>query len=316
MRFWLVAILCAGLCAGASPEIAGCPVFTAANIWNTPVDKLPVAPSSAAHMAANAEKPLHPDFGSDPNTGIPFDIISHGATVRRSPIRFEYRDESDKVIYPIPANPTIENGANSTGDRHVLIVDKTDCMLYEIFSYQPPAAAGQPLKGGGGAVFNLRSDHLRPESWTSADAGGLPVLPGLVRYEEVAAGEIRHALRFTLPQSLNSYVWPARHFASRLTGPQYMPMGTRLRLKASVDISGFSPANQVILTALKKYGMMLADNGSPWFLSGAPNARWNDTDLGNLKSLHGSDFEEVDVSPFIAAPDSAETTMGAERLSR
>src|ERR1019366_2917605 len=301
MRLFMAGVLCVSLCPAAPPQIDGCPVFTAKNIWNTPVDKLPVSPTSAARIAAaGSKKPLHPDFGADPNAGIPFDVVSAETEVKRTSFKFEYRDESDKVIYPVPLKPSIENGANSMGDRHVLIVDKSACILYEIFSFQPPA------KAAAGAVFNLRSDQLRPEPWTSADAAGLPVFPGLVRYDEVASGEIRHALRFTIPQTQNTYVWPARHIASKNSGAQFMPMGTRVRLKASFDISGFSPTNKVILTALKKYGMMLADNGGAWFLSGAPDPRWNDADLGKLKTLTGADFEEVPADSMIWASDTAE----------
>jgi hypothetical protein len=301
MRFLMAGVLCLSFCRGAAPQIAGCPVFTSKNIWNTPVDKLPVSSTSEVRIATiGAAKPLHPDFGADPNAGIPFDVVSSETQVKRTSFKFQYAEESDKVIYPVPLKPSIENGADSVGDRHVLIVDKSACILYEIFNYHPPAGADA------GAVFDLRSDQLRPEPRTSTDAAGLPVFPGLVRYEEVASGEIRHALRFTVPQTQSTYVWPARHIASKLAGQQYMPMGTRLRLKASVDISGFSPANKVILIALKKYGMMLADNGGAWFLSGAPDPRWKDDDLAKLKTLTGADFEEVPADSMIWASDTAE----------
>jgi hypothetical protein len=313
MRLWLVSVVCAGLCAGASPEIAGCPVLTTTNIWNTAVDELSVTPVSAKHIAtAGAGKPLHPDFGVNPGNGIPVNIVSHTRGVTRITYKFEYADESDKVIYPMPANPVFEGGQSPAGDGHLIVVDKDTCMLYEIFDFKQPAAPGK-YAAGSGAVYNLRSDLLRPDSWTSGDAAGMPILPGLVRYEEVAAGEINHALRFTLPQIQKAYIWPARHSVNKLAGAEYMPMGSRLRLKASVDITRFSPTNQVILKALKKYGMMLSDIGSAWFISGSPDPHWNDDDLHQLTTITGNDFEEVDVSDLMAAPDTGETLISVPR---
>ncbi len=200
----------------------------------------------------------------------------------------------------------IEGGAQSTGDRHALAIDTGHCTLYELYAAYPQAAS---WTAGAGAIFDLLSDALRPSGWTSTDAAGLPVFPGLVRYDEIAAGEIRHAIRFTVPQTQRAFVWPARHYASSLTGTQYPPMGARFRLRAGFDISGFSAANQVILRALKKYGMILADNGSAWYLSGAPDSRWNNDDLHNLGLLHGSDFEAVDVSGLMISPNSGQAAQ-------
>ncbi len=222
---------------------------------------------------------------------------------RKSASTSSTQDESDPGPYPIPTNAPVEAGS----DHHVLIVDSGSCRLYELY-----AAQRQPdghWDAGSGAIFPLSSNALRPAGWTSADAAGLPILPGLVRYEEVAAGEIAHALRFTAPQTRRAYVWPARHYASALTDPRYPPMGQRFRLKAGTDISGFSADVQVILRALKKYGMILADNGSAWYLSGAPDSRWDDEDLHTLQQLQGSDFEAVDESGKMVDSDSARTSI-------
>ena len=206
--------------------------------------------------------------------------------------------------YPIPTDAPIEGGPDSEGDRHVLVVRRGACDLFETWNSWPTPDGS--WYAGSGALFDLHSNALRPDGWTSADAAGLPILPGLVRYDEVAAGTINHALRFTVPQTRRAYVWPARHYASDLTGAQYPPMGQRFRLKASFDISGFSPANQVILRALKTYGMFLADNGSAWYLSGVPDPRWDDDDLHTLQTgVHGRDFEAVDESSLMIDPNSA-----------
>jgi hypothetical protein len=217
---------------------------------------------------------------------------------------FDYDNESDPGPYPIPTDAPIEGGPGSDGDRHVLVVDRDACTLYELF-YAWPQPDGS-WQAGSGAVFDLSSHALRPDGWTSADAAGLPILPGLVRYDEVAAGEIHHALRFTAPQTRRAYVWPARHYASDLTHTQYPPMGQRFRLKAGFDISGFSPHAQIILRALQKYGMILADNGSAWYISGAPDERWDNDVLHELHQVHGSDFEAVDVSALMLDPNSGQ----------
>lgn len=223
----------------------------------------------------------------------------------RVAVTFDYADESDPGPYSIPTDAPIEGGTDSDGDRHVLVVDRDQCVLYEMY-YAWPASDGS-WHAGSGAVFDLRAHALRPAGWTSADAAGLPILPGLVRYEEVASGAIHHALRFTAPYTRRAYLWPARHYTSSSTDPNRPPMGQRFRLKADFDISSFSPTNQVILTTLKTYGMFLADNGSPWFLSGVPDERWDNDDLRQLQErVHGADFEAVDESSLMIDPDSGQ----------
>jgi hypothetical protein len=279
---------------GGGPTIGGCPVFPADNIWNTRVDKMKVDAHSSAYVTKiGADKPLHPDFGSDPSYGIPFNLVR--ANQKRVKITFDYRDDSDLGNYPIPPNVKIEGG----DDKHILLVDTDRCELFEIFAASPQPDGS--WKAAAGIEMDLTSNQLRQDGLTSADAAGLPILPGLVRYDEVAAGEIRHALRFTAQQTQRAYVWPARHFASPHTEADFPPMGQRFRLKADVDISKYSKTNQVILTALKHYGMMLSDNGGPWFVTGAPDSRWNSDDLHQLTGIKGSDFEAVDVSdlPYI-----------------
>ena len=287
-------------------RIGACPLLPADNIWNTRVDQLPVSPNSASYLASiGASVGLHPDFGTVWNgapNGIPF--VTVPGSQARVPVSFTYADESDPGPYPIPSDAPIEGGPSSTGDRHVLVVDRDACVLYELWSAYPQADGS--WSAGSGAVFPLTSNALRPSGWTSADAAGLPILPGLVRYDEVSAGSIGHALRFTAAVTQRAFVWPARHFASSNTSPSVPPMGTRLRLKASVDISHFSPSNQVILQALKTYGMILADNGSNLFVSGAPDSRWDDADLGSLRQIVGSDFEVVDASSLQISPDSGQ----------
>jgi IPT/TIG domain len=290
-----------------SPTLGTCLVFPADNIWNTPVDQLPVSTNSAAWAGTiGSAKGLHPDFGSDPTNGIPF--VTVPGTQAKYPATFTYAAESDPGPYAIPLNASIEGGISSSGDRHAVSIDTDNCILYEMWSAYPQAAS---WSAGSGAIFNLKSDALRPSGWTSTDAAGLPVFAGLVRYDEVAAGAINHALRFTVPQTQDSFLWPARHAASSLTGSQYPPMGARFRLRASYDISGFSPANQVILKALKKYGMMVADNGSSWFITGSTDPRWNDSDLHNLGSITGSEFEAVDASGLMVDPNSGQALQAA-----
>ncbi len=217
---------------------------------------------------------------------------------------FWWPDESDPGPYPIPPDAPIEGGPELDGDRHVLVLAQGDCTLYEMY-YAFPQADGR-REAANGAVYDLNSHVLRPDGWTSADAAGLPILPGLVRYDEVATGEIRHAIRFTAPETPAANVWPARHHASNLTGDNYPPMGLRLRLRADYDISGFSPAAQVILRAFQRYGIILADNGAPWYVSGAPDSRWDNEILHELDVVTGTDFEVVDVSSLMADPDSGQ----------
>ena len=290
----------------SAQTIGSCPVFPANNIWNAAIDQMPVRPDSATLVnTIGAAKPLHPDFGSGlydgGPIGIPYVLVANQARV---PVRFTYASESDPGPYPIPANAPIEGGSNSTGDRHVLVVDQGSCLLYELWSAYPQSDGS--WSAGSGAIFDLRSNQLRPDTWTSADAAGLPVLPGLLRYDEVLAGEIKHAIRFTAPQTRNQYVWPARHYASSLTAAAYPPMGQRFRLRADFDVSKFSAANQVILRALKKYGIILADNGSSWYLSGSPDSRWNNDDLHALTGITGSAFEAVDVSQLMVDRNSGQ----------
>lgn len=204
----------------------------------------------------------------------------------------------------MPTGAPIEGGPNSNGDRHVLVVDEDNCVLYELYAAYPQNDGS--WEAGSGAIYDLSSHALRPDTWTSADAAGLPILPGLLRYDEVASGEIRHAIRFTAPETQRAYVWPARHFASSLTGSEYPPMGQRFRLKADFDLSGYSAEIQVILLAMQRYGIILADNGSAWYLSGAPDERWDNEQLRELKNLTGDDFEAVDVSSLILDPDSGQ----------
>jgi hypothetical protein len=294
-----------GAALAQSPTIASCPVLPANNIWNMQVDRLPVSSNSATYVGTiGMAAPLHPDFGTVYNgapNGIPF--ITVPGTQTKYPATFTYQDESDPGPYAIPLNAPIEGGSQSSGDRHAISIDTTGCILYEIASAYPQAASWQ---GAAGAIFDLNSNALRPATWTSTDAAGLPIFPGLVRYDEVLAGAIEHAIRLTVPQSQHAYVWPARHYASSLTGAQYPPMGVRFRLRASFDISSYSATNQIILTALKKYGMMIADNGAPWYISGAPDSRWSDDDLHNLTQLTGADFEAVDVSPMMVNANSGQ----------
>jgi hypothetical protein len=206
-------------------------------------------------------------------------------------VAFRYADQSDRGPYPIPVHPKIEAGS----DRHMIIVDKSTCRLYELFAARHTSTG---WRAGSGAIWNLKSNKLRPDTWTSADAAGLPILPGLVRYDEVARGAIDHALRFTVPVTRSAHIYPARHDAGIGNSPNLPPMGLRLRLKASVSIAGLDAEDQVILTALKTYGMIIADNGSPWFISGAPDSRWNDETLHLLNRIHGSDFQVVDTTGF------------------
>jgi len=297
------------------PTVAGCPIFPADNVWNVLVDTLPLDPNSSAYVAAiGAARHVHADFGSGTWDGGPIGIpyVDVPGTQPKVSVTFDYDDESDPGPYPIPPDAPIEGGSDSDGDRHVLVLDRDRCILYEMF-YAFPQADGS-WHAGSGAIFDLQSNALRPAGWTSADAAGLPILAGLVRYDEVSAGEIRHALRFTAPQTRREYIWPARHYASHLVGVQYPPMGQRFRLRAGFDLSGFSPEVQVILRALKKYGMILADNGSAWFISGAPDERWDNDVLHELHRVHGSDFEAVDESWLMVDPNSGQVRTGRPRI--
>jgi hypothetical protein len=287
---------------GAGASLRGKQVFPADNPWNEDISGMPVDPNSAnliASMGVNTG--LHPDFGTvwagAPN-GIPYVVVS--GSQAKVPINFTaYGNESDPGPYPVPPDAPIEGGVNGTGDRHVIVIDRDNWKLYEMF-YSFRVSGGASWNAASGAAFDLNSNAVRPAGWTSADAAGLPIFPGLVRYDEVfEQREIKHALRFTAQSTRRAYVYPARHFASNNTSPNLPPMGMRVRLKASFDISRFSPAMQVILRALKKYGMILADNGSNWYVSGSPDTRWNDDELSTLKGVKGSDFEVVRMGTIV-----------------
>jgi hypothetical protein len=289
--------------------IGGCPLFPADNVWNRDISSLPVHPYSANYIASiGLTSHVHADFGSglynNAPIGIPYTIVSGNQPY--VPVSFYYASESNPGPYPIPSNAPIEGGTQSSGDRHVIVVDSSTCRLYEMFAGYPQSNGS--WKAGSGAVWSLNSDALRPSSWTSADAAGLPILPGLVRYDEIASGVINHALRFTVNNTQSSFLWPARHEASSSTNPNLPPMGLRLRLKASVTISSFSRINQIILTALKRFGMIVADNGSSWYISGAPDNRWNNDDLHMLGAIPGSDFEAVDESSLQVNSNSGQTS--------
>ena len=295
--------------AGAQQVIGGCQLLPSNNIWNTPVDKLPVQANSATLVnTIGAGRGFHPDFGAGlwagGPMGIPF-VLVPGSQPKYS-VSFDYASESDRGPYAVPLNAPIEGGSGSTGDRHVMAIDTTNCILYELYNAFPQSNS---WAASSGAIFDLKSNALRPAEWTSTDAAGLPVVPGLVTYDEVASGEIKHALRFTVPQTRNAWVWPARHQASSLTGSQYPRMGERFRLKASFDIAPYPADVQVILRAMKKYGILLADNGSAWYLSGAPDERWNNDHLATLGSVLGSNFEAVDATVFMVDPNSGATNV-------
>ena len=277
------------------PQAPACPVFPTSSPWNQRVDSLPVMPGSERIVGAiGLDDHVHADFGSGlwegGPIGIPITVV--GRAQPKTRVAFEYAPESDKGPYPIPKTVAIEGGRRSDGDRHALIVDRDSCRLYELFALYPTASGG--WRAGSGAIFDLRSNRLRPAGWTSADAAGLPILPGLARYEDVARGRIDHALRFTVRSTRRAYVWPARHFASDKTDPSLPPMGQRFRLKKSYPIAGFPRQARIVLQALKEYGMILADNGSNWYISGAPHPKWSNDQLHTLHRVPGSAFEAVD----------------------
>jgi hypothetical protein len=280
---------------GLNGDLQGRQIFLPDSPWNTPVDTAEVDPDSDAIIALiGANDAFHPDFGADWNGGpfgIPYVVVD--GTQAMVPVTFGYDDESDPGPYPVPPNAPVEPGS----DRHVLVVDEDNWVLYEMFDAR---RFGSGWTAGSGAVWDMKTNHYRPAGWTSADAAGLPILPGLVRYDEVSAGSIEHALRFTVSVTRRAYVFPASHWASSNTDPLRPPMGMRVRLKASFDVSGYPPQAQVILVALKKYGMMVADNGSDWYLSGTADARWDDAQINTLKQLRGSDFEVVKMENVIS----------------
>ena len=285
--------------------LRGCPDLPATNVWHADVSRLPAHASSGAFVASmGMATHLKADFGAGlwdgGPIGIPVTYVPAGQP--RVPVSFDYAEDSDRGPYPIPRTAAIEGGANSGGDRHVLVVDTGACRLYEMWDSHPNPDGS--WHAGSGAVFDLRSDKLRTAGFTSADAAGLPVVPGLVRYEEVAAGRIDHAIRVTAPKTQKRYVWPARHFASSSTDPALPPMGLRLRLRSTVDISKLPAQARVIAQAMKTYGLILADNGSAWYVSGTPDDRWSNDALRTLGNLHGGDFEAVDTASLMVDKDS------------
>jgi hypothetical protein len=307
---WMCAVVLAftGVAVASPPDLGidaplnGKQVLPKDDPWNQDISSLPVDPASSAIIAKiGARRGLHPDFGTVYNgvpNGIPY-IVVPGDAKKQSVSFVEYGDESDKASYPIPPDAPIEGGANSDGDRHVLVIDRDNWMLYELW-HAKSFDNGMRWEAGSGAIFDLTRGSARPIGWTSADAAGLPIFPGLVRYDEaVGRGEITHALRFTVRRSRRAYVAPARHFASNSDDPALPPMGMRVRLKAQVDVARFSSPVQVILTAMKRYGMILADNGSDWFISGAPDPRWNDDQLSQLSRIKGSDLEVVQMGELV-----------------
>ena len=282
-----------------APPSGDCPTFPADNAWNTDISGYPVHARSAAWVSSiGSTRKLHPDFGTfweGAPIGIPF--VHVGAGQPKVPVTFRWDDESDPGPYPVPPNAPIEGGPSAGGDRHVLVVDDAACKLYELFAAYPQNG-GTSWRADSGAVFDLRSNALRPDGWTSADAAGLPIYPGLVRYDEVVEdGVIDHALRFTISVSQRGFIHPATHQASSNTSPDVPPMGARFRMKASYSCAAFSAEVQVICAALKRYGMFVADNGSNWYVSGQHDPRWDDDALGDLKTIPGSAFEAVETGP-------------------
>lgn len=295
--------------AAAAPVVPGtqCPAFPASNYWNTRIDHLPVHPLSAQWLATMhaATTRLHPDFGPSYGEqsapyGIPITVV-HGAP--RLPVEFDYADESDQVGYPLGDGTLIEGGDESDGDRHAIVVDAVTCTLFETWNTHH---GREGWTAGSGSVWSLRSNALRPRGWTSADAAGLPILPGLLRWDEVKAGRVDHAIRFTTDITRRAFVWPARHQAGSTEDPAAPPMGARFRLRADYPLASYSPAARVVLRAMKQYGMVLADNGSPWFFQGTADENWSAALVGQLKRVRASDFEAVDTSPLRVRPNSAQ----------
>ena len=278
-----------------APHEGSCPILPANNSLNRDISHAPLDPNSAKYIESiGAEVHLHADFGTPPSYGIPYTVV--GPHQQKVPIHFtEYGEESNPGPYPVPSNAPIE-GAGEEGDRHVLVLQEGTCKLYELYAAQ---RKGSGWGAGSGAVFNLRSNALRPEGWTSADAAGLPIFPLLVRYPEVRAGHINHALRVTVERTQRGYIHPATHLASNDSDPSLPPMGLRLRLKASFGLAGYHGEALVILRALKRYGLIVADNGSSWYITGAPNPRWSNEDLDQLKRVPGSAFEAVHTGPIL-----------------
>ncbi len=298
------------------PGAPGCPMFPADNVWNTNISQLPVDPHSAEWLASMdaGSTDLHPDFGpsNDPSTpyGIPYIVVSPSHPL--VDVSFQYADQSDPGPYPFGADTPIEGGAQSTGDRHAIMVNPSTCTLYELYdAYYSPSGS----TAGSGAIWNLNSNNLRPSGWTSADAAGLPILPGLVRYDEVLSGSITHAIRMTAESTDTSFIWPARHEAGTASNPDLPPMGARFRLKASYDISGYSPQAQVVLRAMQQYGLILADNGSNWYFGGTADPAWPISLVNELKQVPASEFEAVDESSLMIDPNSGQARQDGGAVS-
>jgi hypothetical protein len=293
---------------GAGRTLPGtdCPVFPATSYWHADVSRLPVHPRSEQWLAnMSADRDLHPDFGPSYGAqpvpyGIPITVVT--GSHRKVRVRFDYASESDRVRYPLGRDTKIEGGRGAGGDRHALVVDRSTCRLYETFATRR-SASGR-WRAGSGATWRLTSNALRPDGWTSADAAGLPILPGLLRPGEVRRGHVDHAIRFTTDVTDRSHVWPARHDAGSVSDPQHPPMGAWFRLKASFPVSSFRADTRVVLAAMKRHGMVLADNGSPWYFQGAQSARWPEGLLDELKSVPAAAFEAVDASSLRVSPDS------------
>jgi hypothetical protein len=279
----------------AAPREYSCPILPQSNPLNQDISRAPVDPNSASYIGAiGALAHLHADFGANPSYGIPYVVVPRSQP--RVAVTFtEFGEESDPGPYPIPANAPVE-GAGEEGDRHVLVLQRGSCKLYELYAAR---RAGGGWTAGSGAVFNLRSNALRPDGWTSADAAGLPIFPLLARYAEVHHGQLDHALRVTVERTQRGYIHPATHFASQSTDPRLPPMGLRLRLKASFSLAGYHGQALVVLHALKRYGLIVADNGSSWYITGAPDPRWSDEDLNQLKTVPGSAFEAIRSGPIL-----------------
>jgi hypothetical protein len=289
------------------PGAPGCPMFPSDNIWNTDISSLPVDVHSTQWLASMSASStfLHPDFGpsGDPTNpyGMPYTVVPPGHPFVN--VTFQYASESDPGPYPFGADTPIEGGQSSTGDRHAIMVDPTTCTLYELYDARYNAGGST---AGSGAIWNLRSNALRPAGWTSADAAGLPILPGLLRYDEVQSGQITHAIRMTAQTTDTSYLWPARHEAGARSDPSLPPMGARFRLRASFDIAAYSPQAQVVLRAMQHYGLILADNGSNWYFGGTADPAWPLSLVDELKSIPASAFEAVDESSLMVSPDSGQ----------
>jgi hypothetical protein len=305
----VVGVVLAAACSSSAPTaarpVAGCRVFPSDNYWHADISKLPVHERSAewlSHMSTSVD--LHPDFGPSygegPNYGIPITVV--GASHRKVRVRFRYAAESDRVRYPLGRDTRIEGGRRSTGDRHAIVVDKDRCKLYETFDTR---VRNGRWTAGSGAVWSLTSNRLRPDGWTSADAAGLPILPGLLRWREVKGGEVDHAIRFTTNITSDHHVWPARHHAGASSSWEYPPMGARFRLAASFPTTGFGRHARVVIAAMKKHGLVLADNGSPWFFQGERNSRWPSRLVEQLKRIPASAFVAVDTSSMKVSNASA-----------